>query len=148
MEVTHVEILPPDTYESDEGARLRAYCSITLDGEFVVHDLRLIEGNTGLFVAMPSRKLTHRCPGCDFKCARQSRYCSNCGKHLGGFKAQEGQFVRLHADIAHPCNQRARDKIELAVQAAYARTGLAPREPRTGPEVAPPEARRYDPDHA
>lgn len=36
--------------------RLKAVASITIDGAFAVHELRIIEGNDGLFVAMPSRK--------------------------------------------------------------------------------------------
>ncbi|MBB6177764.1 stage V sporulation protein G [Anoxybacillus eryuanensis] len=36
--------------------RMRAIASITLDHEFVVHDIRVIEGNNGLFVAMPSKR--------------------------------------------------------------------------------------------
>jgi stage V sporulation protein G len=36
--------------------RMKAIASITIDHEFVVHDVRLIEGNNGLFVAMPSRR--------------------------------------------------------------------------------------------
>lgn len=35
---------------------MRAIASITLDHEFVVHDLRVIDGNAGLFVAMPSKR--------------------------------------------------------------------------------------------
>lgn len=38
--------------------RLKARASITFDECFVVHDLRVIEGDKGLFIAMPSRKLT------------------------------------------------------------------------------------------
>lgn len=37
--------------------RLRAIAAITIDECFVVHELRVIEGNNGLFVAMPSRKM-------------------------------------------------------------------------------------------
>lgn len=37
-------------------ARLKALVSITLDGDFAVHDIKVIEGPTRLFVAMPSRK--------------------------------------------------------------------------------------------
>lgn len=36
--------------------RLKAIVSITLDNEFVVHDIKVIEGEKGLFIAMPSRK--------------------------------------------------------------------------------------------
>ena len=51
MEVTDVRLRKVDT----EG-RMRAIASITLDDEFVVHDIRVIEGNEGLFVAMPSKR--------------------------------------------------------------------------------------------
>lgn len=36
--------------------KMKAIVSITLDNEFVVHDIKVIEGEKGLFVAMPSRK--------------------------------------------------------------------------------------------
>ena len=36
--------------------KLRAIVSITLDNEFVVHDIKVIEGEKGLFIAMPSKK--------------------------------------------------------------------------------------------
>jgi len=35
---------------------MKAIASITIDGEFVVHDIRVIDGNNGMFVAMPSKK--------------------------------------------------------------------------------------------
>ena len=36
--------------------KMKAIVSITLDNEFVVHDIKVIEGEKGLFIAMPSRK--------------------------------------------------------------------------------------------
>ena len=36
--------------------RMKAVVSITIDNEFVVHDIKVIEGQNGLFIAMPSRK--------------------------------------------------------------------------------------------
>ncbi len=47
---------------SQEG-KMRAIVSVTLNNQFVVHDIRVIEGNTGLFVAMPSK----RTPNGEFK---------------------------------------------------------------------------------
>lgn len=38
--------------------KMKAVVSITLDDEFVVHDIKVIEGEKGLFIAMPSRKAT------------------------------------------------------------------------------------------
>ena len=42
---------------SKEG-KMKAVVSITIDEEFVVHDIKVIEGEKGLFIAMPSRKAT------------------------------------------------------------------------------------------
>lgn len=41
---------------SDEG-KMKAVVSITFDDEFVVHDIKIIDGQNGLFIAMPSRKM-------------------------------------------------------------------------------------------
>lgn len=51
MEVTDVRL----RRVSAEG-KMRAIASITFDEEFVVHDVRIIDGNNGLFVAMPSKR--------------------------------------------------------------------------------------------
>ncbi|MCI6020433.1 MAG: septation regulator SpoVG [Clostridia bacterium] len=40
---------------ANEG-KMKAVVSVTIDGEFVVHDIKVIDGDKGLFVAMPSRK--------------------------------------------------------------------------------------------
>ena len=52
MNITDVRLRRIET----EG-KLRAYVSITFDDSFVVHDLRVIDGNKGMFVAMPSKRL-------------------------------------------------------------------------------------------
>lgn len=41
---------------NDDG-RMRAIVSVVFDEEFVVHDIKVIEGQNGLFIAMPSRKM-------------------------------------------------------------------------------------------
>src|SRR5699024_3839109 len=51
MKVTDVRLRKIQT-----DGRMKALVSITLDESFVVHDLRVIEGNSGLFVAMPSKR--------------------------------------------------------------------------------------------
>ncbi len=50
MDVTEVRVFPV------EEERLKAYATITLDQCFLVRDLKIIHGNKGLFVAMPSKK--------------------------------------------------------------------------------------------
>ena len=51
MKVTDVRLRKIDT-----DGRMKALVSITLDDVFVIHDLRVIEGNSGMFVAMPSKR--------------------------------------------------------------------------------------------
>jgi stage V sporulation protein G len=50
MIITEVKVFPVNE------DRLKAYVSITIDNSFVVRDLKVIQGTTGLFVAMPSKK--------------------------------------------------------------------------------------------
>ena len=50
MVITEVKVFPVNE------DRLKAYVSITIDNCFVIRDLKIIEGTTGLFVAMPSKK--------------------------------------------------------------------------------------------
>jgi stage V sporulation protein G len=52
MRITDVRIRKVN----DEG-KMRAVVSVTFDDEFVVHDIKVIEGQNGLFIAMPSRKM-------------------------------------------------------------------------------------------
>ena len=39
-----------------EGSRMKGIASVLLDDSFAIHDIRIIEGDNGLFIAMPSRK--------------------------------------------------------------------------------------------
>lgn len=50
MEITEIKVFPVNE------EKLKAYVTIILDNCFVVRDLKVIHGNTGLFVAMPSKK--------------------------------------------------------------------------------------------
>ncbi|MCI9142446.1 MAG: septation regulator SpoVG [Lachnospiraceae bacterium] len=51
MQVTDVRVR-----KIAKDGRMKAVVSITLDGEFVVHDIKVIEGDKGLFIAMPSKR--------------------------------------------------------------------------------------------
>ena len=51
MQITDVRVR-----KINKEGRMRAVVSITLDDEFVVHDIKVIEGEKGMFIAMPSKK--------------------------------------------------------------------------------------------
>ena len=52
MKVTDVRVR-----KVTEEGKMKAIVSVTFDDEFVVHDIKIIEGQNGLFIAMPSRKM-------------------------------------------------------------------------------------------
>lgn len=117
MEITEVRI----KLMEEPGERLKAFCSITFDDCFVIRDLKIIEGSTGPFVAMPSRKLTAHCPGCGMKNHLRSNYCNQCGRTLDSNQAirQADGRAKLYADIAHPINSDCREQIQDAVIAEF-----------------------------
>ncbi len=105
----------------ENNERLLAFCSITFDDAFVTRDLKFIDGTKGRFVAMPSRKLTDRCPGCGCKNHLRARFCNQCGERLEENRAMRSADGRakLYADLAHPINWDCRNMIEIAVLQAY-----------------------------
>jgi stage V sporulation protein G len=105
----------------ENNERLLAFCSVTFDNAFVVRDLKIIEGTKGMFVAMPSRKLTDRCPRCGGKNHLRARFCNQCGARQDeqrALRVGDGR-AKLHADIAHPIHSAARELIQNAVIKAY-----------------------------
>lgn len=168
MEITEVRI----KLMEEPGERLKAFCSITFDDCFVVRDLKIIEGTSGPFVAMPSRKLTSHCHRCSMKNHLRAGYCNQCGSKLEDGRAPKDADGRakLYADIAHPINSDCREmiqervirefygEIELAKQPGYVsryddfefefadaqRTKQARFDPAHGPP-APASARRHPP---
>lgn len=155
MKVTNVSVkLSPQS-----GDRLKAFCTMTLDNEFVVRDLKIIEGTNGLFVAMPSRKLTDHCPKCNGKNHLRAKHCNDCGARLPEKRiSDEDVQGKLHADIAHPINAECRARLQDAILEAYraelrtagrhaeaeTAVGEVPGEPPGGP--APPPASGGPPD--
>jgi len=101
--------------------RLKAFCSVTMDNEFVVRDIKIIEGTNGYFVAMPSRKMSDHCEKCGGKNHLRAKYCNNCGGALPDDRARKDMKgrMKLHADIAHPINADCRKKIQDKVIAAF-----------------------------
>ncbi len=117
MEITEVRI----KLMEDPGERLQAFCSITFDDCFVIRDLKIIEGTSGPFVAMPSRKLTGHCPQCGCKNHLRAGYCNQCGAKLKepALSKDDDGRAKLYADIAHPINSACREMIQEKVIKAF-----------------------------
>lgn len=138
MEITEVRVRLAERKQD----RLRAFCSVTFDDAFVIRDVKVIQGDQGLFVAMPSRKLTDRCPSCSTKNQLRARHCSECGAKLAENRAEldDRGRPRLYVDIAHPVNTEARERIEQAVLVAYKEELERAGEPEYRPEPTDEEA--------
>ena len=117
MQITEVRIKLCE----QNSERLLAFCSVTFDNSFVVRDLKIIEGTKGVFVAMPSRKLTDRCTSCSCKNHLRARFCNACGTRLDetrALKDTDGR-AKLHADIAHPIHSGSRELVQASVVRAF-----------------------------
>ncbi|MGD2110806.1 MAG: SpoVG family protein [Phycisphaerae bacterium] len=117
MEVSDVRV----RLVKDANERLKAVCSVTLDSEFVVRDVKVVEGTNGLFVAMPSRKLTSACPKCRTQNHLRARHCNECGTKLPQPRIPTDTDGRekVHRDIAHPITANFRQTIQQHVLDAF-----------------------------
>jgi stage V sporulation protein G len=117
MEISEVRV----KMVANKDDRLKGFCSMTLDNDFVVRDIKVIEGTGGLFVAMPSRKMSDHCGKCGGKNHLRAKFCNNCGAALQENRAREDAKgrIKLHADIAHPINAECRQKIQATVVKAF-----------------------------
>lgn len=117
MEITEVRV----KVVGDHRERLRGFCTVTVDEAFAIRDMKIIEINSKLFVAMPSRKLCCRRPRCRTKNPLRANFCNECGLRLPAQplpRTQDGR-LRLHADVVYPINARVRDALHEKVFAAY-----------------------------
>ena len=117
MEISEVRV----KLVANKDDRLKAFCSVTMDNEFVVRDIKIIEGSNGFFVAMPSRKMSDHCEKCGGKNHLRAKFCNNCGASLLENRAKKNGKgrMKLHADIAHPINAACRQKSQEKVTAAF-----------------------------
>ena len=117
MEITEVRV----KLVANKDDRLKGFCSMTLDNDFVVRDIKVIEGTNGLFVAMPSRKMSDHCRQCGGKNHLRAHFCNNCGTKLGEERVKQDMKgrMKLHADIAHPINAQCRKDIQEAIVKAF-----------------------------
>lgn len=121
MEITEVRIFLKDSPDK----KLKAYATITLDNAFVVRNIKIIEGSSGLFIAMPSRRIKQPCPKCGFRNELRSKYCNQCASQLPLVsqpitgESQASDMQSEHKDIAHPITQQFREYLQKKVLDAY-----------------------------
>lgn len=112
MEVTQVNV----KLINDVHNRFLGYAKITLDDVLVIHDIKIIAGNGGIFIGMPTHKTMSKCPECTHKNHIRSNYCNDCGSPLS--KPNLGDIKYYH-DIAHPISSSFRDYMEDCILYEY-----------------------------
>lgn len=119
MEITEVRVVLKDSPDK----KLKAYATVTFDNVFVVRNIKVIEGTSGLFIAMPSRKVKQPCPKCSFKNELRSKYCNQCAAPLPeeviSQRTEEAGNQSEHKDIAHPITQQFREYLQKRILEAY-----------------------------
>ena len=149
MEITEIRVF----LKEGQDKKLKAYATLTFDKAFVVRNVKVIEGNKGLFVAMPSRRLKESCPKCNFKNAMRSKFCNQCGGSLPmaeprmALPTEEAIAKQSeHKDIAHPITTECRDYIQKKVLEAYEKEKKSPSasigqyKPASAPQSSAPQA--------
>ncbi len=123
---------------------IRAFVTLIVTGpmgDFMVRNLKVVAGHDGReFVAMPSRKIETRCPGCDGKNEVMARYCNWCGREI---KWSPSERVRTHVDVFHPLDEFARENMDRYVLSEYMRAVAQQEVDHAGSDT---EARRGDSD--
>lgn len=144
MEITEVRIFVRES----EDKKLKAFATVTFDNCFVVRNVKVIEGNKGLFVAMPSRKIKEACPKCNFKNPARSKFCNQCGAAMPMLSRppvtaeDRTQRQSEHRDIAHPITAECREMIQKKVLDAY------DAEKKGSPSLSEPSPeKKSEPDH-
>jgi len=122
MEITEVRVFLKESPDK----KLKAYATVTFDNAFVVRNIKVIEGTSGLFIAMPSRKLKVPCPKCGYRNEVRSKYCNQCATQLPAVARPTGAEHETaegaqseHRDIAHPITQHFRDYLQKKILEAY-----------------------------
>jgi Uncharacterized protein, involved in the regulation of septum location len=88
MKITKVDVKP----EEREGSRMKARAQVVIDDGLAIHNIRIIEGKNGLFIAMPST-------------SREEEH--------------DGETITVHRDIVHPINPEVRAMFEEEILAEY-----------------------------
>ncbi|MGE0267988.1 MAG: septation protein SpoVG family protein [Candidatus Omnitrophota bacterium] len=120
MEITEIRVFPKEGQDK----KLKAYTTVTFDNAFVVRNIKIIQGSSGLFIAMPSRKMKLSCLKCGFKNEVGSKFCNQCGISLhsqgqGVVQEDSSDAKSDHRDIAHPITQQFREYLQTQILEAY-----------------------------
>ena len=122
VNITRVVVHKLKEQDVTKKQRLVAVCHVTFDDAMVVKEIKIIDGTKGLFVAMPSRRITDHCPICHASNPMTARWCNWCGADMGEpsepMKDARGND-KIFSDIVHMVTVEARATITSEILKAY-----------------------------
>jgi DNA-binding cell septation regulator SpoVG len=117
MQLTDVHVRVLESGNS----KLCGLASITLDGQLVIHDIKILRARDGLILAMPNRPRDSRCHSCGARTPLTACYCAQCGgRQPTSFELPGPEKTKsVYRDVAHPITRACRAMLEEQVFAAY-----------------------------
>lgn len=136
MKITHVRISLPDRGNTSD--KFLGSAVVEFDQELALHEVKIVRGDRGVFVSLPSRRLCDKCPNCHGRNSLDARYCEKCGERrsLDRIPSDHNGKRKLYMDFLHPISGRFRDYLEEMVLEAYDRELFAQRDSPAG-EIDP-----------
>lgn len=122
LTLTTVKFKIADEPKAPQRGKILAYCTITLNGQFIVYDFKILRDDLGnLYVGMPSRRLYDKCERCNFKNVRFMRFCNGCGCQLPPYPeiAEDGRRPKVFEDSAHPIDSEFRAYLSNTILDSY-----------------------------
>lgn len=118
MNITDITITFNERQNSEE--RLCGFATVIFDDCFAIRDIKIISGDNGLFLSMPSKKKRRRCETCHGRTPIDARYCGGCGA-----KQPPASDERGYEDIAFPITSAFREYLTKTVLQAYRKELIA-----------------------
>jgi stage V sporulation protein G len=113
MKITEVQIVYADDRVRSRD-RLHGFATITIDKEFRVKDIKILEKDGYIFISMPAKKMTTHCEGCNGVVTVLDKFCCHCAKALNP-QLENFESKSVFINTAHPINVACRRYIEKEI---------------------------------
>lgn len=119
LNITDVRV----SLEQRQGSKCKAHATFILDDGLLISGFRLVEGESGLFLATPDKAISYRCSHCGKDTQLSHRYCSHCGNHTP-WEHRPWEYLPSGAPkkffaVAHPLTREVRELLFDLVYQEY-----------------------------
>ena len=112
--ITEVRLKLAGSNESNK--HMLGYVAVILNGDLRIGEIKVIYCDNGRrFVSFPSRMVKRHCAACDRGIAVRYHFCPECGAPQEPVSLDNGERVKLYADVAHPISAKLREQFERII---------------------------------